>query len=420
MQRSASELVPCNLKIVADRMQVPKDTPRTISKSPFLKGILNFTPSWFSVIMGTGIISLLLVTEQHKFRGMWAIGVAFYILNIVLFTVFALVTAARFIVFPWSFFIMLHHPTPSMFIGTIPISFATIVNATAIIAAPRLGEWAVNFVWGMWWLDVALTVLSSFCMPVVMFHYQRLSLDQMTATWLLPIVPCVVTAASGGVVAPILPESHALITILVSYVLWSIGMSLSFIILALYFQRLCVYKLPTVEIIVSALLPLGLCGQGAFGIISLAGAGKGALGKHFEHVFGISGAGGIIFVISVLVGLMIWGLGLWWLIHGVSSILIRMLPGRSKFNIGYWGFLFPIGAWISGTLALAQALSSPFLSYLSLVLLAVLIVLYVYVVLGTFHGLYMGTILVAPCLTNLTADSAAKGSDLQLANLSEE
>ena len=52
------------------------------------------------------------------------------------------------------------------------------------------------------------------------FHYHQLSLEHMTAAWLLPIVPAVVAAASGGLVSSVLSPDLAFVTIAISYMLW--------------------------------------------------------------------------------------------------------------------------------------------------------------------------------------------------------
>jgi tellurite resistance protein TehA-like permease len=49
----------------------------------------------FTVNMGTGIVSILLRTAPHKFRGMADIGTGFYFLNIALFVAFTAVSVAR-------------------------------------------------------------------------------------------------------------------------------------------------------------------------------------------------------------------------------------------------------------------------------------------------------------------------------------
>ena len=213
--------------------------------------------------MGTGIMSILLHTEAHNFPGMAVIGTILYCANTVIFAMFLLISVAGYTLFPWTLPLMLGHSAQSLIVGTIPMVLATIVNATVVIAVPSYGQWATDLAWTLWWIDVVLSVLSTFGVPLLMFHFHILSLDKVTGAWLLPVVQAVVAVSSGGLVATVLPTSQAMTTLFVSYVLWGLGMSLSFMVLALYFHRLCVHKLPTIKVIVSAYLPLGPCEQGA-------------------------------------------------------------------------------------------------------------------------------------------------------------
>ena len=363
--------------------------------------ILNFTPSWFSVNMGTGIISILLHTTPHSFPGLDYIAIVFYLLNITLFVLFISLTIARYVLYPWVFMRMLQHSTQSLFIGTLPMGLATIINATVLIAVPAYGTWARDFAWTLWWIDVVLSVMSCFGVPALMFYNHAHTLDKMTAAWLLPIVPTVVAAASGGLVATVLEPNNAIITLAVSYVLWGVGMSVSFLVMAMYLHRLMIHKLPTHEVIVSAFLPLGPVGQGAFGIIEMSQAGKVAYPA--TSFLGVSNAADVIFVMSVLVALLLWGFGLWWLFHGIVSVLIRHYDGGLKHNMGYWGFIFPLGVYTAATIALGNSLTSTFFSYLSVVFILALVMLYGFVATGSIHGAYTGTLLVAPCLSDLRA-----------------
>ena len=80
----------------------------------------------------------------------------------------------------------------------------------------------------------------------------------MTALYLIPIVSIVAVASSGGLVAGAIPDpSHKLWTLIVSYVFWSIGTPLSWIILTIYFLRMTVHKPLKREVVVSLLLPIG-------------------------------------------------------------------------------------------------------------------------------------------------------------------
>ena len=85
----------------------------------------------------------------------------------------------------------------------------------------------------------------------------------------------------------------------------------------------------------------GPCGQGAAGLIGLAQAAQ----RVFPAV-GFAGAelaGTIVLVVSTIVATMIWGIGLWWLAHGVLSLAVRYFSSGLKFSIGFWGLIFPAG-----------------------------------------------------------------------------
>lgn len=76
----------------------------------------------------------------------------------------------------------------------------------------------------------------------------------------------IVAAGAGARIGEIvLTPSHALGTILVSYILWGVGTPLAMLLLVIYYQRLAVHKLPSRETIVSCFLPLGPLGFGGFG-----------------------------------------------------------------------------------------------------------------------------------------------------------
>jgi len=85
----------------------------------------------------------------------------------------------------------------------------------------------------------------------------------------------VVAAASGGVVASVLEgPNETLVTIMVSYFMWGIGLSLSFLLFASYLYKLILFKLPGDAAMASVFLPLGPLGQGGFGFMQLAIVGR--------------------------------------------------------------------------------------------------------------------------------------------------
>ena len=100
--------------------------------------ILNFTPSWFAVKMGTGIVPILLHTAPHQFHGQLIVSTVMYIINIVIFVLSLALTIARYTLYPWVWMLMLRNSTQSLFLGTFPVGLATIVNAIVLIRSARV------------------------------------------------------------------------------------------------------------------------------------------------------------------------------------------------------------------------------------------------------------------------------------------
>ena len=366
-----------------------------------LHTIINFTPSWFSVNMGTGIISILLYSAPHQFNGQHIIATVFFVLNIVLFCIFFLLSVLRYILYPWVAKLMLYHSAQSLFIGTFPMGLSTIINAIVLIAVPAYGDWAINLAQALWWIDVAVTVASAYGVTYLMFNIHTASVDTMTAAWLLPIVPAVVTAASGGLVASVLQNPNtAMIILTTSWILWGAGIGLTLLVLAFYFHRLMLHKLPPREVIISAFLPLGPLGQGSFGIMQMGIVARDLFDSKTSFT-SVQNSGEMIYVGSMLLGLILWGFGSFWLFHGITCLLKRSLEGSIKFNMGFWGLIFPLGVYTAATIQLGKQLPSEFFSYLSIIFVICLVILWLYVAGFTLYKAITREIIVAPCLSGL-------------------
>lgn len=74
-------------------------------------------------------------------------------------------------------------------------------------------------------------------------------------------------------------------------------------------------------------------------------------------------AGEILYVLGWLVATVLWGFGLVWLFFAVASIARSRFP----FNMGWWGFTFPIGVFAMATISFAQELPSAFFKILGTV-----------------------------------------------------
>ncbi|KAL2864942.1 TDT family transporter [Aspergillus lucknowensis] len=359
--------------------------------------VRNFTPSWFSINMGTGIVSTLLYILPYNGKWLYWISIVIFALNVLLFTTACAISILRYTIYPEIFRAMITHPTQSMFIGTLPMGFATIINMFCFVCVPAWGGWARSFAWAMWIVDAVIAVVTALSLPfLLMSRNDETHLSSMTAVWLLPIVSTVVAASSGAIIADILPNpQHALWTVIVSYILWGIGLPLALMVMVIYLQRLTLHKIPPKAMIVSVFLPLGPLGQGGFGAMKLGKAAQTIFPQ--THTLDES-SGPMLYTMGFLIGLILWSFGLVWLFFASASIArCKTFP----FNIGWWGFTFPLGVYAACTCQIGAELPSAFFQILGTILSLCVVVLWVVVSMGTLKGVIAGHIFHAPCLADL-------------------
>ena len=123
---------------------------------------------WFAVNMGTGIASVLLNTGPYNWTWSYWISVILFTLNVLLFTIFLIITILRYTLYPRIFVAMISHPVQSMFIGTLPMGFATIINMFVYVCVPCWGDWAKDFALAMWIVDAVVSVITAISLPALL------------------------------------------------------------------------------------------------------------------------------------------------------------------------------------------------------------------------------------------------------------
>lgn len=358
--------------------------------------IRQFTPNWFAATMGTGVLTLALAQLPGAIPGMQAIAEALWLFNIFLFVLFTALYAARWLLFFDEARRIFGHSTVSMFFGTIPMGLATIINGFLLLGLPRWGEDVIQVAEVLWWLDVAMSLACGVLIPYMMFTRQEHSIDQMTAVWLLPVVAAEVAAASGGLLAPHLVDTHSQLVVLVtSYVLWAFSLPVAFSILTILLLRMALHKLPHENMAASSWLALGPIGTGALGMLLLGADAPGIFAAN-----GLSGIGEIAAGLGLVAGITLWGFGLWWMLMALL-ITVRYLRAGIPFNLGWWGFTFPLGVYALATLKLASTLDLTFFRVFGCVLVALLAVMWLIVAKRTLQGAWRGELFVSPCIAGL-------------------
>ena len=355
--------------------------------------IRQFTPNWFAATMGTGILALALPQMPGIGPAVKPIGEALWLFNIGLFMLFSGLYGARWLLFGHEAKRIFGHNTVSMFIGTIPMGLATIINGCLAFGIARFGPGFVGVAQVLWWLDVAMSLACGVLIPYLMFTRHEHNLDGMTAVWLLPVVAAEVAGASGGLLAPHLVGAHMQMVVLAtSYVLWAYSVPVAFGILAILILRMALHKLPHESMAASSWLALGPIGTGALGMLVLGGDAPAILAAN-----GLGLVGAVAQGLGTVAGLLLWGFGLWWLLLA-TLITIRYWRAGVPFNLGWWGYTFPLGVYTVATFRLGTTLHLVFFGVTGTVLTVALAAMWLLVGAKTLSGAWAGRLFVSPCI----------------------
>lgn len=360
--------------------------------------------------MGTGIVSILFISIPFQHPATYWLSVIFFCLNLIIFSLAAIISILRYTLYPEIWTVMIRDPTNSLFLGTIPMGFATLIESFIFTCAPHWGPWATYLAFSLWIIDSIASVLVTLSLSFILMSQTHIqALDRITAAQLLPIAATIVASGTGVETAhalinldPTTPNSYtarlALGTYLASIVMWGMSLPFALTTLVIYYQRLTIHKLPPRETVVSVFLPLGPLGMGGY-TINYIGSQAGLILplvppflSHIPH------ASDIIYILTLFTALIMWSFAISWFVYAVAAII---LTSDFPFNMGWWGFTFPLGVFAVSTIQLGIEMPSFFFRVLGTVFAGAVVALWIVVAVGTVKGGLSGELFYAPCLRNL-------------------
>ncbi|MDC7825667.1 TDT family transporter [Pseudomonas sp. BLCC-B13] len=376
--------------------------PRPFSRMPepwaFVR---HFTPNWFAMTMGTGVLALVIAHLPWALPGQMILAEVLWLFGVALFALFALLFLTRVLLHRDTLWPMLLHPVQSMFLGAIPMGLAVLISGLVQFGPARWGDGVYALAHALWWLDAAMALGSALLVPYLMFTRQSHALEKMTAVWLLPIVAPEVAAGAAGALAPHLDPAAARLVLVVGFILWGMSLALAFSLITLVLLRLALHKLPDTDFAATSWLPLGPLATGCLGLLTMGQAAPAA----FTGT-PLAAAAELAHGIGLVGGLALWGAGLWWLV--IATLFTRhYIRDNMAFNLGWWGFTFPLGVFALATLELLRLTELSFFALVGLVLSVQLAAIWLLVLQRTLRGVWHGELFQAPCLGG--PQSAAHG-----------
>ncbi|KAK3368488.1 voltage-dependent anion channel-domain-containing protein [Podospora didyma] len=317
--------------------------------------LAHFTWAWYTLVMSTGGLALLIAAQPHQFPGLHQIGLTIYIINIILFTLVTSALVARFFLFAGSFKKSITHPREGFFFPTFFLSLATLITGTQKYAVPVTPNVSgdveqTGLLWAMqvaFWAYLAVTTALAVGQYSYVFASHSHGLQTMMPTWILPIFPVMLSGTVASVVAGAQPEGQAVQIIIAGLSCQGLGLSMAVLMYAHMVGRLMQTGLPNREHRPGLFMCVGPPSFTALAFIGLANG----LPANFDHDFDGLLDASIIRTMAIVSAGFLWSLSFWWFAIAVLAVL----QSRPKyFHLGWWASVFPNTGFILATISIGK------------------------------------------------------------------
>jgi C4-dicarboxylate transporter/malic acid transport protein len=356
-------------------------------------------PNWFASVMGTGIVANAAILLPRQTPALHDFALAVWILAVALLAVVSTATLVHWVRHLDRARAHASDPAMAPFFGAPPMALMTVGAGTLLIGGDLIGSQAAVLVDSVLWSVGTLGgLLVSVAIPVLMFTRHDLDPSRTFATWLMPVVPPMVSAATGAALIPHLDsESMRLAMLLGCYAMFGLSLLISLVTITLVWFRLAYHKVGPAQMVPTLWIVLGPLGQ------SITAAGL--LGARAEGVIAAPYATAME-AMGVLYGMPIWGFAICWLAI-VAVITVRAARRHLPFSLTWWSFTFPVGTVVTGTSLLATQTGSGGLAWIAVGLYAFLVLAWLTAFANTARSAWSGTLFVPPAPAPVAAPSSA-------------
>ncbi|MCU1598437.1 MAG: C4-dicarboxylate transporter [Glaciihabitans sp.] len=365
----------------ARRIFTDLDSPRQI--------ISHITPNWYASIMGTGIVANAAATLPLQFPGLRTAATIVWGLASILLIGLTAVTIAHWATNRARASSYRLNPVMAQFYGAPPMALLTVGTGTILLGKNVLGlPLAVGIDWVLWPLGTVLGLISAVAVPYLTFTRHDVKADGAFGGWLMPIVPPMVSAASGALLIPFVPAGQPRLSMLFAcYAMFGLSLVASLIVITLLWSRLAQHKVGAPGMVPTLWIVLGPLGQSITAVNLLGGVAQLAVPASFARALGDFG---IIYGVPVLGFAILWG-------ALAIAITVRTAREHLPFSLTWWSFTFPVGTCATGATGLALHTGSTALAVLAVVFYVGLVAAWIVVAARTFQGsVIRGTLLAPP------------------------
>lgn len=304
----------------------------------------------YTINMGTGIVAVLAPRLSPTLA---PLASELWDLNACLFLTFTVLLIVQSMRRATGLMPLLRDKRRSMLSGALPMAISSIANGIFLFHPHLLGSDTQTLALAMLVASGVLALATGLIIPHLMFTTHRNAMGDMNMTWLLPLVPAEVTAFETASLIPHLAHSLQMSLLWGGYLLWAWSVPLALSILTIALLRLSLHQLPDASLATSTWLALGPLGTGSAALLTL-GMDSSLVLRHTPLAYLIPALQGI----GVVGGMALWAYGIWWWLSAIGISVRYLAEGNYPFNLGWWGFTFPLGVLTTATFQISSALHS--------------------------------------------------------------
>ena len=321
----------------------------TTTERPRLLSYLG--PNWFSSVMGTGIVAVAGATLPVHVPGLRGFAEVVWVVAAVWLVLLIVAVAAHWLRNPTVARSHGRNPQMAHFYGAAPMALLTVGAGAVLVGRDLIGEpAAVDLHWVLWTAGTIGGLFTAISIPYMMFTQYRVEPDAAFGGWLMPVVPPMVSAATGALLIPhTVPGTGRQTMLYGCYAMFGLSLVASIIIITMIWSRLAHYGTSGTARVPTLWIVLGPLGQ------SITAAGL--LGASAAPVVEPRLAAGMS-VFAILYGVPVWGFAVLW-IGLATSLTVRTLRRGMPFALTWWSLTFPVGTFVTGTTQLAVHTNLP-------------------------------------------------------------
>ncbi len=345
----------------------------------------NIGPNWFASVMGTGIVATAGATLPIHVVGLRGFAEVVWVFAAVLLAVLLVIVGGHWLSHPTVARTHARNPQMAHFYGAAPMALMTVGAGAVLVGRDLIGDRiAVDLDWVLWTAGTLGGLFTAVSIPFLMFTQLHVEPDAAFGGWLMPVVPPMVTAASGALLIPHMAAGTGRQTMLYGcYALFGLSLVASLNIIAMIWSRLTHHGTSGTARVPTLWIVLGPLGQ------SITAAGllgtTAALAVDPDMAAEMN-------AFAILYGVPVWGFAVLW-IALATALTVRTLRGGMPFALTWWSLTFPVGTFVTGTAQLAAHTHLPAFKVAAALAYAGLLSTWLLVAVRTTRGSLRGNLL---------------------------